>query len=225
MVITGPDPTKWVVSHMSNATKLTLGASPYASVGDLLADLRLKATDAAVAALTVDPWEVRSAERFAQVSVGVRERVPDLMRTLLTRTGEALENYQEVQRLLGRLPDSEAKADVNEQVSNLVFAGFVAATPDPWFARLPTYLRAAAVRLEAQLHNPGRWREPSQTIAELEDDYARLCADQPAGPLPEPVATIGWLIEELRVGLFAQSLRTREPVSAKRVRQAIAAAR
>ncbi len=223
-VLTGPDPTKWVVSHMSNATKLTLGASPYASVGDLLADVRLKATDAALADLRIDPWDVRSAEGFAEVSVGVRERVPDLMRTFLSRTGESLARFQEVQRRLAGMPASAVKADVTEQVRNLVFKGFVAATPEPWFSRLPKYLRAVEVRLDAYAQNPARWREPGETIADLEDAYAELCAKQPAGALPEQIAAIGWLLEELRVSLFAQSLGTAEPVSAKRVRQAIAAA-
>jgi ATP-dependent helicase HrpA len=113
---------------------------------------------------------------------------------------------------------------VSEQVSNLVFSGFVAATPDPWFARLPVYLRAATVRLEAYGQNPARWRQATDTILDLEDAYAALCAHQPPGPLPPPIARIGWLMEELRVSLFAQSLGTTEPVSAKRLRSLIAAA-
>jgi ATP-dependent helicase HrpA len=47
----------------------------------------------------------------------------------------------------------------------------------------------------------------------------------PKGPLPANVAGVGWLLEELRVSLFAQQLRTAEPVSAKRVRTAMAACR
>ncbi len=61
-------------------------------------------------------------------------------------------------------------------------------------------------------------------ILECEDAYAALCARQPPGPLPARVEAIAWMLEELRVGLFAQSLKTRYPVSAKRVRTAIAAA-
>ncbi len=224
-VVCGPDPTKWVVAHMSNETKLTLGASPYPGVGELLGDVRLKAIDAALADLGVDPWAVRSSDRFTAVGVGVRERVPDLMRTILARTGEALARYQAVQRLITSLPPpSDVRTDVSEQVSNLVFSGFVAATPDPWFARLPVYLRAATVRLEAYGQNPARWRQATDTILDLEDAYAAVCARQPPGPLPSPIARIGWLMEELRVSLFAQSLGTKEPVSAKRLRSLIAGA-
>ena len=58
-----------------------------------------------------------------------------------------------------------------------------------------------------------------------EDAYAELCDQVPPGPLPDFVAEIGWQIEELRVSLFAQPLRTRIPVSEKRVMAAVAAAR
>ena len=61
-------------------------------------------------------------------------------------------------------------------------------------------------------------------IADLEDEYAELCARFPSGPLPQRVADIGWLLEELRIGLFAQALGTAVPVSAKRVRSALALA-
>jgi ATP-dependent helicase HrpA len=115
--------------------------------------------------------------------------------------------------------------DVREQIANLVYPGFVLATPDPWFERLSRYLHAAEVRLVAYRTNPSRERQSADVIAELEDEYAALVASAPDGPLPIRVAGVGWLLEELRVSLFAQQLRTAEPVSAKRVRQAMAAAR
>jgi ATP-dependent helicase HrpA len=115
--------------------------------------------------------------------------------------------------------------DVREQVANLVYPGFVLATPDPWFERLSRYLHAAAMRLVAYGTNPARERQSADVIADLEDEYAALVGTIPDGPLPADVAGVGWLLEELRVSLFAQQLRTAEPVSAKRVRQAMSACR
>jgi ATP-dependent helicase HrpA len=60
------------------------------------------------------------------------------------------------------------------------------------------------------------------TISRVEDAYAELCAALPDGPLPPDVEEIGWMLEELRVGLFAQQLRTKFPVSEKRVLSTIA---
>jgi len=223
--LTSPDPTTWVVSRMSNATKLQLGASPYPTVPALLADARLRAVDSALAALGVDPWQVRDEKRFFEVQVAVRERQADTMRGVVAYVGEVLARHQEVSRRLAAMPGSYVTDDVREQVANLVYPGFVLATPDPWFERLSRYLHAAEMRLVAYGSNPARERQPAEVIAELEDEYAALVATVPEGPLPPAVAGVGWLLEELRVSLFAQQLRTAEPVSAKRVRQAMASAR
>lgn len=221
--LTSPDPTTWVVSRMSNATKLQLGASPYATVPALFADARLRAIDTALAALAVDPWQVREKDRFAQVQVAVRERQADAMRHIVAYVGETLARQQEVVRQLGKMPTSYVTDDVREQVANLVYPGYVLATPDPWFERLSRYLHAAEQRLVAYKSNPARERQSADVIADLEDEYAALVGSVPDGPLPSNFAEVGWLLEELRVSLFAQQLRTAQPVSAKRIRQAMAA--
>ncbi len=223
--LAGPDPTTWVVSRMSNATKLQLGTSPYPTVPALFADARLRAIDASLAGLGVDRWTVRDAERFTQVQVAVRERQADTMRGVVAYVGEVLARHQEVLRQLEAMPGSYVTEDVREQVANLVHAGFVLTTPDPWFDRLSRYLHAAEMRLLAYRSNPARERQSADLIADLEDEYAELVSVCPEGPLPVAVATVGWLLEELRVSLFAQQLRTAEPVSAKRVRQAMASCR
>ncbi len=220
LVLTGPDPTTWVVSRMSNATKLQLAHSPYATVPALLADARLKATDRCVAALGIDPWTIRDVDRFAAVSMQVRERMADTMREVVAHTGEILGRHQAVQRqLTGRSGD--AYADVTEQVANLVFDGFVSATGDPWFTHLSRYLHAAELRLTAYATAPTRERQSADLVADLEAEYAAVVSRQPSGPLSPEVERVGWLLEELRVSLFAQQLRTSEPVSAKRVRTAL----
>ncbi len=222
LALTTPDPTRWVVSRMSNQTKLQLGVSPYPSVTALLADCRLKALDRCLNTMGVDPWTIRDPERFAAVSVPVRERMADTMRAVVTYTGDLLGRYQAVQRLIaGRT--GEIYDDVAEQVANLVFTGWIAATPDPWFGHQERYLHAAELRLTAYASNPARDRQPAAVVAQLEDEYADLVARQPEGPLSPEMARVGWLLEELRVSLFAQQLRTAEPVSAKRVRSALTA--
>jgi len=223
--LTAPDPTTWVVSRMSNATKLQLGASPYPTIPALFADARLRAIDTALAALGVEGWQVRDEGRFAEVQVLVRERQAETMRSVVAYTGEVLSRYQEVVRQLEGMTTSYVTDDVREQVANLVYAGFVLATPDPWFERLSRYLHAAQMRLVAYGTNPARERQSADLISDLEDEYAALVESFPEGPLPAKVAGVGWLLEELRVSLFAQQLRTAEPVSAKRVRQAMAACR
>ncbi|HEY3409545.1 MAG TPA: ATP-dependent RNA helicase HrpA [Propionicimonas sp.] len=216
------DPTRWVISRMSNATKLALATSPYASVPALLADARLKVTGE-LADARGGLWEVRDAGAFTALADTVRADAAAAMQQAVTTAGEIVQLAGEVQRLLPSA-STGTRTDVTEQLGGLLYPGFIAATPPAAYRRLPTYLRAIMRRLEAAHANPRREADGLELIGDLEDEYAALCRRFPTGPLPVPVSEVGWLLEELRISLFAQSLGTAVPVSAKRVRTALAAA-
>jgi len=216
------DPTRWVVSRMSNPTKLALATSPYPDVPALLADARLRAIgDLMDAVGGLD--QVRDEAAFNRLADAVRAQAAATMQQVVQATGEILVAAGEIRQQLPTATD-RTRQDVAEQLNGLVFAGFVAAIPPKWWHRLPTYLAAVGRRLVAAASNPRHEAEGLATITELEEEYALLCAGFPSGPLPEPVAEVGWLLEELRVSLFAQALRTSVPVSPKRLRTAMAAA-
>jgi ATP-dependent helicase HrpA len=222
VTLTTVDPTRWVVSRMGNATKLALATSPYPDVPALLADARLKATGDLADAVG-GLWQVRDEESFARLADAVRADAAAATQATVTVAGEILQLAGEVRRALPAARP-ETRDDASEQLDGLVYRGFISATPATAWSRLPTYLKAIRRRLEAALTNPRHEAEGLAVIGELEDEYARLCAGIPSGPLPAPVAAVGWLLEELRVSLFAQGLGTAVPVSAKRVRTAMAAA-
>jgi ATP-dependent helicase HrpA len=220
-----PDPTRWVVAHLSNSEKLALGASPYASVPALLADVRLATVGELIRRARLG--RVRDEAVFRRLCDAVRVDAPDFMRALTSLTAEILERHGATTGRLGEVErrDPAAAADLTEQLGNLVFRGFLAATPYEHLVELPRYLRAAAIRIDTLLSAPARDRAGFEVISRCEDAYAALVDQQPPGPLPEAVEAIGWQLEELRVSLFAQALRTRYAVSEKRVMSAIAAAR
>ncbi|HEX2856558.1 MAG TPA: ATP-dependent RNA helicase HrpA [Propionibacteriaceae bacterium] len=220
LTLTNPDPTRWVVSHLGNADKLALGTSPYPSVPELLADARLKTVDR-LARRFGDPGTVRDQAGYESLALAVREAQADEMRAVVATAASVLRGRREVEALL--TPANPAAPDVTEQLANLVFRNFISATADPWYDHLPRYLQAMAQRLRAAASNPTRDRQQVQVVEDLEAEYAALCDRQPPGPLPAPVEEIGFLIEELRVQLFAQQLRTVVTVSPKRIRAAIAA--
>ena len=87
------------------------------------------------------------------------------------------------------------------------------------------YLQAASIRIEALPKAAGRDRERMLEVHRVEAAYAAV-VDGPGRDDPSTIVElerIGWSIEELRVSLFAQQLGTAEPVSVKRLLQAIAA--
>ena len=91
----------------------------------------------------------------------------------------------------------------------------------PHFGALERYLQAAQSRVAAWTSHPAREQQGLEVIGALEDAYAAVVDRYDVGELPAEAAEVGWLLEELRVSLFAQSLGTAQPVSAKRVRSAI----
>jgi len=223
IALTTVDPTNWVVARLSNRTKLALATSPYSSVPALLADARLKAIGDGVG--DQDVWsQVRDAPAFERLRDRVRPEVAAAMQRAVDLAGEVLLRLGEVRQRLPGVPEPVHR-DIEEQLAGLVYPGFIAATPSRHWPRLPVYLAAVLRRLDTLGGNPAREAESLAVIADLEDEYAERCAAFPPGPLPEPVDEVGWLIEELRVGLFAQGLGTAVPVSAKRVRAALSGIR
>ncbi len=220
-----PSPVRWVVSHMSNQEKLALGASAYGSVPDLLADAWLKASQQLLEQLA-RPDDVRDLETFVRIAEAVRMECPVRTQAVVKVAAQTLAAQAEVDRALQDLsPADPLRIDVTAQMANLTFNRFISATPDPWFERLPTYVRAVSTRLQGAAKNRTRDDRGRVEIEGVEADYAALCNAQPPGPLSPGVEEVAFLIEELRVGTFAQGVRTAVPVSVKRVRQAIAALR
>jgi ATP-dependent helicase HrpA len=161
----------------------------------------------------------------------VRDRLSKAVLPLLDQT------VATVVRILGGVRDVEkaiksvtsmallpAIADTREQLAALVRPGFVSATGLARLGHLPRYLAAIVYRLEKLPDNPARdraWMTEVQTAtARLIDAGGRI----PLAPhSPAHLVRARWLIEELRVGLFAQPLGTAEPASLQRVTKLLAA--
>ena len=211
-----------MVGHLGRTEKLSLAESPYPTVPELLADAWLKAGEQLAAAegpLTA----VRSEADYQRVALAVRQECPGRTREVVGVVAQALQYVTQAKVLLAGLPaDASAKRDVTTQLENLFFNRFITATPDPWFAQLPRYAQAAVFRLQAWAAE--RDARLQDQVDDVEDEYAALTDAQPPGPLVPAVEEIAFLIEEFRVSVFAQQLRTSVPISAKRIRQAIRAA-
>jgi ATP-dependent helicase HrpA len=109
-------------------------------------------------------------------------------------------------------------AHVNDQFAALLAPGWLARTPWERLQHLPRYLKAAALRLDKLRADPARDARLAGELAALEQPYRREVAQRlRQGALDAPLEQFGWLLEELRVSLFAQELKTPVPVSAKRL--------
>jgi ATP-dependent helicase HrpA len=109
-------------------------------------------------------------------------------------------------------------ADIRQQLARLLAPGWLARTPWERLQHLPRYLKAASLRLEKLRADPGRDARLAAEVAGLEQPYRReLQSKARLGSHSAELAQFGWLLEELRVSLFAQELKTPVPVSPKRL--------
>jgi hypothetical protein len=111
-----------------------------------------------------------------------------------------------------------ACADVGEQLARLFPRGFITATAPAQLAHYPRYLKAIALRLEKLKGDAARDAQRLAEIAPLQTAFLRELAAR-KGRADARLDEFRWLLEELRVSLFAQELRTPMPVSVKRLQK------
>ncbi len=218
LMLTSPSPAKFVLGRLGNAAKLALSSAPHGSVAAVLDDVVVASVEALMAQAGGPALDEAGFARLRDHVAGnladtVADAVGDVVRIL--DAARVLEARLEPLRAV---PLQPARADVRAQLKRLVYPGFVAATG---LARLPDverYLRAAARRLERLPDATAVDRDRMNAIHDLERIYRERLA---AAPAAEGLREVPWMLEELRVSHFAQSLGTRGPVSAKRIRRAL----
>jgi ATP-dependent helicase HrpA len=136
-------------------------------------------------------------------------------------------SYDVRARLTGTvsLPLLPSLTDLQQQLESLVHSGFVTQAGAARLPDLQRYLQAMLVRLDKLPDDVARDRGLQAQVAMAQGEYETALADVRPGRRPSPeLLEVRWMIEELRVSLFAQTLRTAYPVSVKRIHRAIVAA-
>ncbi|MGW9114577.1 ATP-dependent RNA helicase HrpA [Microbacterium sp. NPDC055683] len=214
-------PSSYVQEHLTAKEKLALAASPYPSAKALIEDCRAAVADAVLARAGA----VRDRAAFERVRDEVSRGSVDDVFAAVSLVARILTLSRDVERAMKGATSMAllgALNDVRGQLDGLLFRGFVSATGTERLAQLPRYLEGARVRLEALPDNPGRDRA---WMTEYERAHALFAEAGGTIPLPAdaPAALVRarWLLEELRVSLFAQRLGTAEAVSLQRIAKAL----
>jgi len=165
----------------------------------------------------------RDASAFAAQVKRARARLPAVAEAAMRSLGSIATAYGSLTQKLNAAPVGLGRlvADLRTQRDALVHPRFFAATPWAQLAHLPRYLQAFERRLAKYSANPDRdARHAAQVAAWFGRYRERLERDQAAGRVTPGLEDFRWLLEELKVSLFAQELRTPTPVSFKRVERA-----
>ncbi|MDX1519495.1 MAG: DUF3418 domain-containing protein, partial [Gammaproteobacteria bacterium] len=133
--------------------------------------------------------------------------------------------YRDIRSALADMHDravAEVTGDINGQLESLVFDGFLGETPVKWLQHYPRYLSAIERRIEKLEYSAAGELQRIREVQQFEKIYAGFV---PAGKATESihpeVEHLRWMIQEYRVSLFAQELKTHIPVSAKRLEKQI----
>ncbi|MGK2868714.1 MAG: ATP-dependent RNA helicase HrpA [Mycobacterium sp.] len=221
--LTAPSPVKAVERGLDTRTRLTLNANPDGSLTALLEDC----ADAAVDALARELVWTRG--EFEALAARIGTSLAGTTAEIVGRVGKVLTAAHDAQVAIPDRPpaaQADAVADIRAQLDRLLPKGFVTVTGATRLADLTRYLIAIGRRLERLPHGIGADRERMDRVHAVEDAYDDLVRTlSPARASGADVADIGWLIEELRVSLWAQQLGTPRPVSEQRILKAISAIR
>lgn len=225
LLLATPSPAAYVQQHLTAAEKLSLATSPYKTTQALFEDCLAAAVDDVLFRVRPDGQVFMKAEFDT-----IRDRVSGVVMDSM------FETVGLVARILtaSRVADKALKAatsmallpgisDARQQLAALVYPGFVSETGLAQLRHLPRYLGGISARIPKLVDNPSRdrvWMNETQaatTRFENAGGTMPLQADAAA-----PVARARWMIEELRISLFAQELKAAESVSLQRIQKVLA---
>ncbi|MEU4226108.1 ATP-dependent RNA helicase HrpA [Nonomuraea sp. NPDC026600] len=219
LLLNATNPAKSLLGGLSNQAKLALSRSPHGGAVALFDDVVNAAIDKLMLDVGGPAWDPVSFDRLYQ---HVRAHLHETSADVLARTEQILTVWHAVGTRLDALRASESTSDVRDQLAKLVYAGFVTATGHRRLPDVLRYMRAIERRLTKLPEEPWRDEEWMGRVHKMEDSYEDLLARlHPARRSDPDVVEIRWMIEELRVSFFAQTLGTPTPVSEKRITKAM----
>ena len=161
--------------------------------------------------------QIRSATEFEQRVAGNKSQLTSQATLLCEQLSAIFAEHHAVQTRLAGLPSGiylESRMDIELQLSQLLFRRFLRLVPMEKLAEYPRYLKAISLRLDKLRDAPQRDVDLALDVQSLWHNYEKR---RGANGVGEALEVYRWLLEELRVSLFAQQLRTPAPVSLKRL--------
>ena len=217
--------TRW-----NSREALVLSSSPYPTTGALIADLQLAATR-----IVARQWArsnkqplgtLRTRTLYEDLRSYARERTENETYRIAQIVVKILEAWADVQSSLRAHQQVSLIAttqDVRKGADSLVYPGFIAATPDEYLPDIPRFLHAGVHRIAKAESSPHQDEERAWQVEDMHELLERKreqAAREPYDPQRAAILTQArWLIEELKVSLFAQQLGTRTKVSEQRIRK------
>jgi ATP-dependent helicase HrpA len=207
------EPIKYLEKNLPGLREMAMQFMPRGTQEELRDQLIDTALDRAC---LQDPLPDDDASFHARKDEG-RSRLTLLAQEIARLGGQILGEYSTVVKKLAQAkPFAAAFADMQNQLDALIGKRFIVDTPYAQLTHFPRYLKGIALRVDKLKADSARDARQFAELQPLAQNYQRALAQR--GGVPDArLAEFRWLLEELRVSLFAQELRTPMPVSVKRL--------
>lgn len=224
-MIMNKDRIKYMMKNIAGYSKMSLWFAAFHDTAPLKDYLIYRAIDVA---LGLDDMPPLTKEDYEQRCSGLSGSLPgeSLLATFnqfCSITYRILEACGGMNNKIISVTDPVARDDLNNQLSLLTSPGFISKSPAEWFVHIPRYLDAMSIRIEKLAMNPSKDKTSLAMLQPVLKKFSSL--DSSAEPAELKIgryAEIFWLIQELRVSLFSQPLKTSRPISVKRIEKVIA---
>jgi len=210
------EPLKYLEKNIPDLTRMAALFMPLGTMEELREQLIAVSLDRAFGA---EPLPTDAAGFAARLEEG-RARL-NLIAAEVARLATAVlvEHAAALRKLKDARPPKDVADDIGAQLQRLVPKRFVLQTPWSALQHLPRYLKGVVMRLDKLRADPARDAARLAELRPLEQRWIKRLADLRGAPHAR-LDEYRWLLEELRVSLFAQELRTPQPVSSKRLDKA-----
>ena len=222
LILNIPSPIKYLHEKLPNKSKLGLYFNSFGTVLNLIDDCIACGVDHLI---EKNNQLIDNQQQYQLLLTYTKSHINETVVDIAKQVESILTLHFNInKKLKGRVDLSLAFAlsDIKQQVSELVYKGFVAQTGYDKLPDIYRYLSAIEKRLEKLGSNMAKDRQAMNIIEEVKNEYQTWLNSLPENQKSlSKVTNIKWMIEELRVNLFAQQLGTPYPISAKRIRQQI----
>ncbi len=216
-----PSPLNYLQNKLPNKAKLGLYFNPFGQVKALIDDCIFAGIDAIVSDFCkANNTDIRSKHDFEACLDIARAEINDRVLEIAKRVEQGLTLAHQCQKQMkGNVPLTmiNALGDCKAHLASLVFPGFVSDIGEARLDDWNRYIKGLARRLEKLPIDPNKDRMHQATVEKSLKEWEKTCAKYPKGKVPDALNDVRWMIEELRVSLFAQQLGTAYPISAKRI--------
>ena len=215
------DKVKYLQKHLA-LQKACLCFAPYGSCAHLTQQIMQRTLQQ----LVPNPADIRGQQLFLQTLEQVRTHWVSEAQKLAKLVTDILTVHQKLaKQLKGKinprwLAALESLNDIRHQLDSLISPNFVLETPDPWLAQLPRYLKGLEKRLERLDQDPNKDLQILRGLKPLLEQFVARQAQANYAKHPDFIQ-LRWQLEELRIGLFAQPMKTLTPVSIQRLEKGL----